>query len=489
MNETEHFYLSEALFCDSFQYTLYIGYTKIDLIKYFFKKSLFFLVIFFIFNLFAFLLFINSYIHLRKPFKNIQYDLRQGKIPEKTGYLEFDSLLEALKAYVEKENKFQETQRILQEELARQEKLAALGTMAGGLAHEFNNLLQMILTSLELAKLHLEKKQIQEASKHLSQIEKVSQRGQTLASRILFMSKPTPGESTDLFKFLENLKPIFRAIIPKEVYFTVDISTDCLCEVPVSEEAMKEVLLNLIKNAIDALEGTYTKNKKELKIRVLANEKEVLLEVSDTGMGMSEEQKKRIFEPFYTTKGPQKGTGLGLYMVYNIVQSTGGRIEVESSLGQGTTVKVYLPKLEKKPEVETPVEKRVDKPKKIVFKKTLVVDDEKEIREGLKEFLEILNLEVQTAPNGKEAFEKILSENFDLLLIDMYMPEMDGLTLVKQLSLSNMELPYIIIMTGYAGELTEDLKELLQKKIVRKVLKKPFTFQTIEEILHNKNDA
>ncbi len=478
------YYLSETYDCEFFNFSQKFGYTKMDLIRYFLEQVFTLLGICFFIFAFGLVLLIQRYSKFRRPLKEIEQSLKEGKIPEKSGYTELDMMIEAIENYVENQKKLLETQKLIEAQMAKQEKLAALGTMAGGFAHEFNNLLQMILTSLELAKVHLQKNQTEEALKHLSQIERVSKRGQNLASRILFISKPTPGESTQICQVLKELKPLFRSLIPRDIEFSLDIDLQCPCIVNLSEEATKEILLNLIKNSVDALEGPIKKGRnKEIRLTLKSVEHYALLEVSDTGCGLSEEQKKRIFEPFYTTKGPQKGTGLGLYMVYNLVQSAGGKIEVESAPGEGTTFRIYLPlvktELKKEEKALTEEEKREEIP----FKKVLLVDDEEDIRETLKEFLEFKKLEVHTAPNGKVALEKLLSESFDLLLVDMYMPEMDGLTLVKEAEKALQNLPFIIIMTGFAGELTDELKDLLERKVVKRVLRKPFSLMDLEKIL------
>ena len=479
--------LREKFQCETFNFALEFGFTKKDLVYYFLKKFFPLLIIGVLLPTFGLIVLIKRYIKFKKPLKEIEQSLRTGALPKKVGFVELDMLIEAIESYIERERQLLEAKRLLEEEIAKQEKLSALGTMAGGLAHEFNNLLQMILANLELSKTYLQKNEKEEALKHLIQIERISKKGQELAARILFMSKPTPGESTQLCELLKDLEPLFRSLIPRDIKFILNVEMDGPLFVPLSEEASKEVLLNLIKNAVDAMEEKAQKEgKREISLRLKGLEKEVLLEVSDTGCGMTEDQLKRIFEPFYTTKGPKKGTGLGLYLVHNIIYSAGGRIEVESQPGKGTTFKIYLPIIETKQDVgEEKAKVSEEKREAPFFRKVLIVDDEEDIRETLKEYLELEGFEVKTAQDGKVAYEKLLSEKFDLLLVDMYMPEMDGLTLVKEAEKTLKELPYVVIMTGYAGELTEELKVLLERGIVKRVLRKPFSLADLEKILHN----
>jgi signal transduction histidine kinase len=480
------YFLSEKFQCEAFSYSLEFGFTKRNLIYYFAKEILPLLVFGVLLCTLGFIILLRSYLRFKGPLREIEKSLREGEPPNKVGYVELDLLIEAIESYVEREKQLLEAKRLLEEEMARQEKLSALGRMAGGLAHEFNNLLQMILANLELARLYLQKNQKEEALRHILKVEEIGGHGQALASRMLFLSKPAPGETTDLCNFLKNLEPLLRSFIPRDINFTLGLEVKCPLRVPLSEEASKEVLLNLIKNAVDALEGPIKEGrKKEIRVQLKDFGKEVMLEVSDTGCGMTEEQKKRIFEPFYTTKGPKKGTGLGLYLIQNIISSAGGRIEVEGFPEDGSTFRIYLPVLEVLPQEEKEVSVKAEKSGALSFRKVLLVDDEEDIRETLKEFLELEGLEVHTAPDGKSALEKILSEKFDLLLVDLFMPERDGLSLIKEMEKTLKELPYTVIMTGYAGELTEELKGLIERGVVKKVLKKPFSLMDLKEILQN----
>jgi signal transduction histidine kinase len=435
----------------------------------------------------AFLLLRYLYLNFRKPLDSLVLHLEKGGELSLTGYRELDALVSAIKTYTEREKELLSREHKLQLELEKSARLSAIGTMAGGYAHEFNNLLQMILFNLELAEKGIKEGDCSLAHKHFENIRSITSRGQNLARRILYLTKSLPGETSNVCDVIQNLMGVFRTMVPREIELRYEFTCPKPCTVPLTPDSLKEVLLNLIKNAVDAIEEVKDKvERKEIKVSVVSlDKKELLLAISDTGCGMTEEVKAKIFTPFFTTKGFEKGSGLGLFVVYNLVKNAGGRIEVESKPLQGTTFKLYLPVVEEERIAEKTEEKEIAlaeaKPEPI--RRILVVDDEEDIREALKEYLEELGYEVSVAENGKTGYEALLAKDYDLVLMDMFMPQMNGAEVLLKLKEAGKKPTNVVLMTGYAGEDTATIEALIQEGIIKRVLRKPFSFKDLEDVI------
>ncbi len=427
------------------------------------------------------------YCSFRKPLDSLVLELEKGGELGFTGYRELDALVSAIKTYTEREKELLSREHKLQLELERSARLSAIGTMAGGYAHEFNNLLQMILFNLELAEKGIKEGDCFLVDKYFENIRSITSRGQNLARRILYLTKSVPGETSNVCEVIQNLMGVFRTMVPREIELRYEFTCPKPCTVPLSPDSLKEVLLNLIKNAVEAIEEVKDKvERKEIKVSVVSlDEKELLLAISDTGCGMTEEVKAKLFTPFFTTKGFEKGTGLGLFVVYNLVRNAQGRIEVESKPMQGTTFKIYLPIVSEERIAEKTEKQEITlteaKPKPI--RKILVVDDEVDIREALKEYLEELEYEVEALENGKTAYEALLAKDYDLVLMDMFMPEMNGAEVLLKVKEAGKKPTNVILMTGYAGEDTATIEALKQEGIIKRVLRKPFSFKDLEDAI------
>jgi len=430
---------------------------------------------------------LSCYRRFRSPLVKLISELEERKELRLTGFKELDSLVLAIKHSMERERELLLAQSKLQLELERQARLSAIGTMAGGYAHEFNNLLQMIVFQLELAERAIKPLSCEVVERYFNNIKDIIKRGQDLARRILFMTKSVPGEKSRLCEVIQSLTYVLRTMVPRDIELKFEFNCPRTCVVTLPPDALKEILINLIKNAIDAIEEVKDKiTKREIKVEVKPTNGYFMLSISDTGCGMTEEVKANLFHPFFTTKGFEKGSGLGLFIVYNLVTRAGGRIEVESEVMKGTTFRIYLPSAleeeqEKREEPQAKVAPQEDlKPS---FRKILVVDDEEDIRSALEDYLTDLGFEVETAKNGREALELLSTKKYDLLLMDMFMPEMSGTETLIKLIEKGISLPYTIIMTGFAGESHELLDTLLKEGKIKKVLRKPFTFKDLEEAL------
>ncbi|MCS7149670.1 MAG: ATP-binding protein, partial [Caldimicrobium sp.] len=416
---------------------------------------------------------------LERIIKEITSKMRLSPI----GFYEIDLLINNINQALEREREHAER-------MATQQKKAALGTLAGGYAHEFNNLLQILSSNLELIEYYVQKKECENLLPLLIKSRETLLRGQNLARRILYFTKITETEKTNLSQFLRENFETVRIFVPRVINLELELpSTDLL--IPLSEESFKEILINLVKNAFEAIEEKEKLDKdfeKKISIRARKEKEFILLEISDTGIGMSEEVKSRLFEPFFTTKGIGRGTGLGLYMVQNIIHNAQGNIEVESEYLKGTTFKLYLPLV--KEETLTPATESLPLESKSLteqrFKRVLIVDDEPDIREALQDFIKDWVEEVKTAENALEAWKIIERQSFDLCFVDLYMPEKGGDWLLKKVKTMKEKPPKIVIMTGYSGEMEDSIQNALKEGLVIKILRKPFSLQEIAKLLTQK---
>jgi len=470
-----------------FNFRMYLGASSEAYFRFLLSLSGTIFLFFTLILVLALLLLRYFYLNFKKPLDSLVLELERGGELSLTGYRELDALVSAIKTYTEREKELLSREHKLQLELEKSARLSAIGTMAGGYAHEFNNLLQMIFFNLELAEKGIKEGNFSLVNKYFENIRSITSRGQNLARRILYLTKSVPGETSHVCEVIQNLMGVFRTMVPREIELRYEFKCPKPCTVPLSPDSLKEVLINLIKNAVESIEEVKDKvERKEIKVSVsLLDKKELLLAISDTGCGMTEEVMAKLFTPFFTTKGFEKGSGLGLFVVYNLVRNAQGRIEVESEPMQGTTFKIYLPVVEEERIAKKTEEKEIAlaeaKPEPI--RKILVVDDEEDIREALKEYLEELGYEVSVAENGKTAYEALLARDYDLVLMDMFMPEMNGAEALLKVKEAGKKPTNVILMTGYAGEDTAAIEALKQEGIIKRILRKPFSFKDLEDII------
>ncbi|MGO9570817.1 MAG: PAS domain S-box protein, partial [Desulfomonilaceae bacterium] len=324
--------------------------------------------------------------------------------------------------------------RSLRAQLIQAQKMEAIGNLAGGIAHDFNNLLTVILGYTELIICGKD-----EGDRDYEDLKKVIQAAGTAAEivhQILAFSRRTESEPQpiDLNQQVEQLRKMLSRLIPKTIQVRINLGPD-LPVLNADPSQMVQVLMNLAVNARDAmpeggrltietqttlLDDDYCHSHIEASQGLHA-----VLMVSDTGIGMDKALMDRIFEPFYTTKKPGEGTGLGLAMVYGIVKSHGGHITCYSEPGAGTTFKIYLPVHQADAELDAPTSRESSA---CVTGTILLVDDEEFVRSLGERILENSGCNVITADNGREAVE-IYRQNKDeisLVILDLIMPMMDG---------------------------------------------------------------
>ncbi len=319
----------------------------------------------------------------------------------------------------------------LESQLQHADRMEAIGTLAGGIAHDFNNLLMGIQGNASLCLLDMEAGG--PAFEKLKNIETYVRNGVDLTKQLLGFARGGKYETrpTDLNEIVKEENQMFGRA-KKEITIHEDYEEN-LWTVEVDRGQIKQVILNLYVNAWQAMPGggrisVRTRNahlKEEFTRSFEAGPgRYIVLTVTDTGIGMDEETRQKIFNPFYTTKEMGRGTGLGLASVYGIIKNHGGIIDVKSRQGEGTTFTVYLPASEKKSEQETRERSEIVKGSGTV----LLVDDEEMIVEVGAEMIRAIGYDVITASQGHQAIDIYMEKGaeIDVVLLDMIMPTMGG---------------------------------------------------------------
>ena len=367
-----------------------------------------------------------------------------------------------------------------QQTVMQQERLRALGQMAGGIAHDINNALSPASLYAQTL-LDRDTGLGGDARDKLTVIQRaIDDVGRTVARMRMFYR---PGEldselvRTDLNALLAQVVELTRARwhdMPQERGTVIRLETDLAAELPHikgAEHEIRDALTNLVFNAVDAMPegGTLT-----LRTSLVSEEhgeartRKVLLEVSDTGTGMTEDIRNRCLEPFFTTKG-ERGTGLGLAMVYGMIERHSGELEIDSEVGRGTTIRLRFPVPGAQPLERPAASDRVLKPLRI-----LLVDDDPLILQSLRDVLQSDGHAVTAADGGQKGIDEFLraragSTPFDIVVTDLGMPEVDGRTLAATINSASRTTP-VILLTGWGHRLQgeQDLA-----KNVDRILSKP----------------
>ncbi len=351
-------------------------------------------------------------------------------------------------------------------QLLQAQKMEAVGRLAGGVAHDFNNVLQALLSQAQLLRIYAhDPERVKALSLELGQ--QISHGASLTRQLLLFSRRETARpEFVDLNDSVRDATTMLRRLVRANIAVEIKLASETL-PVTADRGQLEQVLVNLTVNAADAMPEGGT-----LIIRTgVLDEKRVWLSVEDTGTGIPEAIRERIFEPFFTTKGAAKGTGLGLSVVHGIVTRHGGRVEVESVEGQGAVFRVILPAAraeglaaaEGVPQVtaEPPVGRG---------ERILVVEDEDAAREALRDILRSLGYEVIAAASGEEAGTLPVEEPFDVLLTDLMLPGIGGTQLAAGLQERWPSLR-TILMSGYTED--EAVRKGTSEGNIR-FLQKPF---------------
>ena len=347
----------------------------------------------------------------------------------------------------------------LESELRQAQKLEAIGQLAGGVAHDFNNLLTVITGRSHLALGQLPADHA--IRRHIDLIQTTAERAAALTRQLLAFSRKQVLESKvlDVNAVVTGLAPMLRRLIGEDLDFAVVPAPELGC-VKADPSQLEQVILNLSVNARDAMPqgGRLTIETANVELDEAYTRRHlaasaghfVMLAITDTGHGMDAAVKARIFEPFFTTKEPGKGTGLGLATVFGIVKQSGGSIEIYSEPGQGTTFKVYLPR----------VDEAVDRTAAVAAptlargsETILLVEDDEEVRALARETLDGHGYAVIPAAAPAEALRLAGSHSgpIHLLVTDVVMPQLSGRGLAEQLTPDHRDLR-VLYMSGYAGD-------------------------------------
>jgi PAS domain S-box-containing protein len=346
-----------------------------------------------------------------------------------------------------------------EEQLRQAQKMEAVGRLAGGVAHDFNNVLSIILGYGELLLDDL--KPGDRMREDIEEIRKAASRAAGLTRQLLLFSRQQVVEPKviDLREILASMDKMLQRILGEDVEL-VSVSSKAAGRVKVDPSHIEQVILNLVVNARDAMPTggklTIETNNVDLDENYTLTHlpakpgPHVMLAVTDTGTGMDRETQDRIFEPFFTTKEIGKGTGLGLSTVFGIVQQAGGSVWVYSEPGKGTTFKVYLPRVEGEVDVpRTPVNPTTLRGTETI----LLVEDEEQVRAVVLSILRRQGYHVISAQHGGEAL--LLCEQhpqpIDLLLTDVVMPRMSGPELAKRLAAARPQMK-VLCMSGYTDD-------------------------------------
>jgi PAS domain S-box-containing protein len=380
----------------------------------------------------------------------------------------------------------------LEHKIAQSKKLESLGLLAASIAHDFNNILTSIQGNLDLALLTIQSNF--DAIPYLSNANKAVAQAAHLVRQLLIFTGKAHVETTicDLNSVLQNSLQMFKVLVPPKINLQIEFSINPI-PVLLDQVMFQQLMMNFITNAVDAM------GDKGGMLRVVSQRQWVgndilesliegqnlkpgyyaVVEVADQGCGMSEELIERIFEPFFSTKS--SGRGLGLSSVLGIVRIHHAGLLVSSRVGVGTSFRVYLPLQEeshlenKQPSLSAQFCSDQSKTQ------VLVVDDEPYIQSVISQMLQIQNYSVELASNGLEALNLLKSgKRFDLILLDLTMPVLDGLGFLEEIKKHNLPKPKIILMSGYHNL----LEKLSDTKDFDSYLSKPFGIEGLCDVLN-----
>ena len=376
---------------------------------------------------------------------------------------------------------------VLEMRLRQAEKMDALGHLAGGIAHDFNNLLGGIIGSAEMMELFLPDDPA--LRKYHKIILETATRAADLTGKLLAFSRSTPPASSpiDVHEIVKEIQTLLNSTIDRRIELEVRLEAD-RSSVVGDPSQLQNALLNMGINASHAMPGggRFTISSRntyldevfcKASVFNLAPGHYIELEVRDTGSGIEPENLDRIFDPFFTTKAQEKGTGLGLAMVFSTVKQHGGSITAHSEVGRGTSFKILLPlagegglvKLEAPPAV---------KGSGLI----LVVDDERVVRITAQGILESLGYQILTAQNGQEALDIYtrMDGKIDLVLLDMVMPVMNGKDCFRALKKIDPQVR-VVLSSGFTQE--QDLAEMKDLGL-KAFIRKPFRSASVSMVVH-----
>jgi PAS domain S-box-containing protein len=376
----------------------------------------------------------------------------------------------------------EEELRAAQEALAQSQKLQALGELTGGIAHDFNNLMTVIVGASDFLLKHPNLPPAKQR-RYLESIAETAERATDLTNHLLAFGRRQALHPVvlDLGVRLDAFAEMIGRTLGSRIQVELDLkSKSALVEVDATQ--LETALLNAAVNARDAMPngGTLTLSTSDCELDGRAA---VCIAIADTGTGIPAEKLQRVFEPFFTTKEIGKGTGLGLSQIHSFAEQAGGRAEIDSKEGKGTTLRVILPR-SGKPVAET--QKKAPTVRLPRGLKVLLVEDNLQVRDFAAQLLQDLHCEVMTAKDGDTALELLDSQQFDLIFTDVIMPGLSGIELAKEIALRSPDLP-ILLATGNGGRLIEE--DSRQFEVVQKPYDMTSLGQAIAAVLEHKREG
>jgi PAS domain S-box-containing protein len=381
-------------------------------------------------------------------------------------------------------------QRAHENQIRQQDNLAAMGQLASGIAHDFNNILAVILLYTQML---LRTKDLSDKSQTILQtMEHQARLAGELIEQILDFSRRTvlDQELLDVRPLLMELARLWQHTLPSNIQIQLT-AVDKPCLIKTDTTRLQQMLTNLIVNARDAMPdgGILHIQLDHLPTTAVSLTQTdapppphgwICIRIQDSGAGISPDIMPHLFEPFFTTKRRGKGTGLGLAQVYGIVKQHDGHIDVQSTLGGGTTFNIYLPALPASTELAPPsTQAAIPHGRQQTI---LLVEDEPDLRHAIHQNLELLKYKIILAAQGEEALAlyHIYNEQIDLILSDIVMPKMDGIKLLQAIRQVNPTLPFIL-MTGHP--LQEELQNTIQPLNLTSFFLKPVTLEKLAQYL------
>ncbi len=368
----------------------------------------------------------------------------------------------------------------LQVELERSARMRALGRLAGGVAHDFNNILTAIVGTAELMSLTTPTDEVKVGARDI--ISSAERAGDLTQQLLVFSNTKQPPEAlVDVNEQMEDMRRMLGRLVSEDIAVQVDLGAN-VPRLMCSRGQLSQILVNLVVNAADAMPngGTILMS---TRVRfggagglVAGTDRWIVVSVRDTGTGMDEETRRRIFEPFFSTKGNnRRGAGLGLASVYGIVQNLHGDLRVESTLGEGTTFEIWLPCSDRAASDEG---RSLIDGQQVESKTLLFVEDDHSVRKVIAKSLRLCGHMVVEAESGAEALDVIEAGEhiFDAVITDAVMPKLSGPKLIERLRSSGYTMP-VILVSGYSEELSDE-QELRRRGV--HFLAKPYL---VEELL------
>jgi signal transduction histidine kinase len=362
-------------------------------------------------------------------------------------------------------------------QLRQVQKMEAVGQLTGGIAHDFNNMLAVVVGGIDLARRRLNGPR-REVMTHLNNAMEGATRAAALTRRLLSFARSEPllPEQVDSSTLVAGMSDLLDRTLGERIHVEVDLARDAW-PTYVDPHQLENAIVNLAVNARDAMDGNGTMRISTANVRLEANEvgdirpgEYVRISVSDTGCGMPADVLERAFEPFFTTKPVGKGTGLGLSQIFGFAHQSGGEVGIDSEVGKGTTVSLYLPRAQA---AAAPVRLVVgaqlsEAEAHVPGARILLVEDDPRVRAATVGALEDLDYQPVACSSGAEALRLFDEQPFDLVISDVIMPEMTGPELIRTLKARDRDFA-VLFVTGYVGEgETDDL-------VGYELLRKPFT--------------